>query len=423
MLANLKLKRGPSRAKERHSSRKPAISWGFHADSPANPPPANYACPFGCPFILAGVGRHGWQAWKLGGFWETLSRMPKVLIESNFPVDPISQTVVSALVYRQEGIDVRVWYSLACLLVLALGAAEAQAQWPYATTPQQNEWWVEVGGRVYDRLGSDLGLPLIISSVTNETYLDSDKATDLNAAAGPDIRFGRRGAFGREWEFVTNMARWREDVELQEANMFSPLFPLFEPDFIRMEYNSTFYNLELNARNSILPGVTLLAGPRYMNLQEQMQFNTETLFVDNGFAFLLQTEIASHTRNSMIGGQVGLELNQPIARDIYLQGFIKVAGMGNQTRLIETSFDNFSNVRSSNELTKATGTFIGQTGGRVYFEMVPRRVASWVGYEATWIDGVTIAPPQMLNTDVNAPVVTANTIFWHAITFGVKFGY
>lgn len=317
----------------------------------------------------------------------------------------------------------RVWHSLTCVLVLALWATEARAQWPVGTTPQQNEFWVEIGGRVFDRPGSDFGLPLVISSVTNETYLDSDKATDLNGAIGPDIRFGRRGRFGNEWEFVTNMARWNEEIELRESNMFSPLFPLFEPDFIRMEYDSTFYNLEFNCRKSIIPGVTVLAGPRYISLQERMQFNTETLLFDNGFSFLLQTEGASRTRNSMIGAQVGLEINQPVARDIYLQGFIKVAGLGNQTRLTETSFDNLSNVVSVNELTKSTGTFVGQTGGRVYFEMIPRRMASWVGYEATWIDGVAIAPPQLLNTELNAPVVTANTIFWHAITFGVKIGY
>lgn len=363
------------------------------------------------------------RGWQSGQARQLLSRVTKVLIETKIPVDPNPQTVLTALDHRQEGIDVRVWYSLICIIALCGLASDVRAQWPYATTPSQNDWWVEIGGGVYDRLGTDLGLPLIHNSVTDEVYLDSDKATDLNATAGPNIRFGRRGRHGHEWEFVGNMARWTESVQLEEANMFSPLFPFFEPDLIRMEYNSTFYNLEFNCRKSILPGLTVLGGPRYMNLRDHMQFNTETLFFDDFGQFLLQTEGTSSTRNSMIGAQIGLEFNQPVARDIYLHGFIKVAGMGNHTRLIETVFDNASNVRSVSELSRSTGTFIGQTGGRIYVDLVPRRVSSYVGYEATWIDGIAVAPPQFLNTEPDAAIVTANTIFWHAITFGVRVGY
>lgn len=127
------------------------------------------------------------------------------------------------------------------------------------------------------------------------------------------------------------------------------------------------------------------------------------------------------TSNSAIGGQVGLEYNMPLAQTVYVQGFIKVAGLGNATKVDRISSTTLDSEISSRD-TKGIGTFMGQTGGRIYFELLPRHLHTYAGYEATWIDGVAVAPPQFLSTGTE-PVVTANTIFWHAITFGMRYQF
>lgn len=315
----------------------------------------------------------------------------------------------------------RVLITIICLAVVGFGSCELRAQWPQTTSPCHGNHWFEAGVKILDRPGSDLAFPIISNGVTNDILLDAEMLSDMNTSAGVDIRYGRRGPSGLEWEFVSSLGGWDSDFAFVGPNLESVFQPGFSPDNVILDYTSDFYNFELNFRRAVWPGMTFLAGPRYMNFQEELQLLTDTLISTPLGDFNFETDNVLATRNSMIGGQIGLEFNQPLTQGIFLQGFVKAAGMNNHTKVFRTAETTIDALTSS-RATKSTGTFIGQAGGRIYGYIIPNHVATYAGYEATWIDGVALGPTQFFNT--NGPtVVTDNTLFWHAVTFGVNFTF
>lgn len=331
-------------------------------------------------------------------------------------VDSIPQTVC-ALDQRLEELDVRFLLNIAVVALAVMGTTQAQAQWPQTTSPSNCGFWAEANGAVYDRPGTDLGLTLIFDSVTLAPLYTSDNITDLNTTVGMDLRFGNNCGWFGPWEFGSSLASWETFSSVQGANLESPFFPGFSPDRVDFYNDSQFYDLEFNLRRPFAPGFTFLYGIRYLNLSDQLQYLSETDFGAIDFF----TNDVIETKNSAIGGQVGLEFNMPLAQTIYAQGFVKTAGLGNATkvdRISSTTLD----AETSSRSTKNTGTFVGQAGGRLYFELVPRHMHTYAGYEATWIDGIAVGAPQFLSTATDT-VVTSNTIFWHAITFGLRYQY
>lgn len=307
--------------------------------------------------------------------------------------------------------------NLAVMAIAVLGTAQAQAQWPQTTSPSNCGFWAEANGAVFDRPGNDLGLSLIFDSVTLAPLYTSDDVTDLGSTVGAEFKFGNNSRWCGPWEFGGSIGTWETYDLVAGANLESPFFPGFSPDQVEFQNQSQFFDLEFNLRRAFAPGFTFLYGLRYLNLSDRLQFVSQTDF--GVIDFFTADEI--ETKNSAIGGQVGLELNMPLAQTVYAQGFIKVGGLGNATKVDRRSSTTLSDEIASRD-TKGIGTFVAQTGGRVYFELLPRHLHSYAGYEATWIDGIAVAPPQFLNTGTET-VITSNTIFWHAITFGLRYQY
>ena len=111
---------------------------------------------------------------------------------------------------------------------------------------------------------------------------------------------------------------------------------------------------------------------------------------------------------------------------IYTTGFIRTGGYYNPTEVTST-LNSFSDgllfdSEPDTTITKSTGSFLAEVGGRVYVDLYHNLVSSYVGYEATWIDGIALAPTAFLN-DGTAGVDTANTLFFHAITFGLRMDF
>jgi hypothetical protein len=299
-----------------------------------------------------------------------------------------------------------------------VGSNAAHAQWPSTTSTDEGRFWMEAGASAHDRPGGKLGLALISNDVTNDVLFTSDQLTDMNTAFGPNIRFGSKNRLGFNWEASTSMAKWETSDVFEGPNLTSPFIdPTLDPEEIGVGYDSEFFDVQFNFRRAIYPGMTFLIGPRYFQLNEELRLTTETT-VSN----LLVTSLNSaDVSNSAIGGTIGFELNQPISRDIYIQGHVKASGLSNKgemTRLADTNFGD----PTTDSIDKSSGMFIGQTGGRVYFEVFPRRVATYLGYEANWLDGVATAPSQDFVVG-GREMKNSNTIFWHSVNFGLKFTY
>lgn len=306
--------------------------------------------------------------------------------------------------------------SMACTSV-------SQAQLPQSQ-PKDLRWSVEFGAKAYDRPGDDLGLPLITDALTNSTLFDSDQASDLGSTVGAEIKLNFATRSGSEWEVRAILADWEQQTQIEGDNLRSPFFttPGAEPNVVDYGYDADYFSIEIMKRRSISPGFTLMFGPRFVSMKDRIEF-AGSLPISPGGGLppvtFTQTQSTEAT-NALIGLQGGLELNFPVSQSVYLNSFIRTGGYMNPTEVIDRTTTTTGLFPVENRRTKSTGSFLGEVGGRVYVDLIPNCVATYAGYEATWIDGAAVAPAQLLNA---GSVDTANTPFFHAVTFGLNMTY
>ena len=325
--------------------------------------------------------------------------------------------------WSEVTVKTRFYNYLLSLFTIAVFASacvqSALAQWP-TDFVDDSDFYVELGAKFLNRPGDDLGLPLLSDSVTNEVFISSGEITDLGTNAGAEVRFGKRGRHGRRWEIRTTVANWDAQNSVAGANLTSPLTPGFSPDSVETDYDSRLFSVELSFKRSVRPGVVLFAGPRFISLREDFEFTSESFVPAPPFGlFEVDTFNSIETRNNLYGFQVGGEFNLPVSRSFYINSFIRAGGFSNPTRFRSVASTTVA-AEVQNELTKNTGSFVGEVGGRVLFDIVPGCVSTHIGYEATWLDGIALAPTQF-NTNTTGEVVTANTPFFQGITFGIGF--
>ncbi len=318
----------------------------------------------------------------------------------------------------------------------------ANAQWPQAT--DHHRWSLEFGAVAYDRPGTNLDIPLIVESDTRFPLFDAEDATDLGSTAGAEIKFNFETRYGDEFEVRSILAFWDQKIDqIDGPRLDSPFFiDGFIPDTFNYGYNSDLFSIEIMKRRAFKPGIIGMLGPRVVSTKDNVAYRS-TLQVDPGDGTPPVTAAADSevtATNILIGLQTGFEINQPISDQFYLKGFVRVGGYLNPTQVTITEVDSIdrlvvapttnrqtieTEVTSdiTNQLTKNTGSFLGEIGGRGYYELIPNRAAIYAGYEATWIDGLALAPTQLIFTDVSPTVETANTIFYQAVTFGMRFTY
>jgi len=316
-------------------------------------------------------------------------------------------------------------FATAVLLVAtATWSAETQGQgWPQ-TTNTDNRFSVEFGAKAYDRPGSDLGLPLISDSVTNQVLFDSDEATDLGSAPGAEVKFNFQTRFGREIEVRTIIAEWEQAAQIQGAGLQSPFFPApgAAPTTVDFGYEADYFSIEVMSRRTVRPGTTLMFGPRFVSSKDLLTLaGTLTTGTPAGPITVTQTQTFEAT-NALIGLQGGFELNFPISQSLYLNGYGRFGGYLNPTEVNFGNADTFTGVSTTDTISKSTGSFLAEIGGRIYVDIFPNALSAYVGYEATWIDGFALAPAQALTTGAMG-VETANTPFWNAATIGLRWTY
>jgi len=322
---------------------------------------------------------------------------------------------------------VRTFTLVATIIVFLASTAivsQTYAQDWLPNTTKDPRWTIEFAGKAYDRPGDELGLPLITDGITMESLFNSGQASELGTTVGAEVKFDFLTQRGREIEIRTIIADWDQDHEITGPNLRSPFFtvPGSEPTSVNYQYTSDYFSIEIMGRRAISPGITCSCGPRFVSTKDQVKF-AGSLTVDPGDGSppidFTQTQTTEAT-NALIGLQAGLEINVPISRDLYGNGFIRAGGYTNPTELTTTVSNTFAPVVSVTKDLKSTGSFLGEVGGRLYADIVPNSMAIFVGYEATWIDGVAIAPAQLLPSEMTG-VETANTPFFQAVTFGFNF--
>jgi hypothetical protein len=337
------------------------------------------------------------------------------------------QTQDSARDQRLEDKGVRLLIAI-CMVALLNGVTAGQAKAQNNWAPQSwvdndrcSDWWVEMGAAGFDRPADDsFAVPLITNSLTGGTLLTAEDVIDLETTVGANLAFGGKTRGGLNWEFESTIAGWSQLHEIEGPDLESPFTGGTDVDNVDLTYDSDYYSLEVSAKRTVAPGLTLTLGPRYWSLDELLRLETDTTVTTIFGPFTALTEDDFSVRNSAIGLQLGFQFNQPVTQMIYVQGYGKFGGYNNHTVFEQRDSDNLGGPAIFDRLEKSTGSFLGEVGGKVYMDIVPGAIRSYVGYEATWIDGVALSPSQALGSFgvTDTVIETTNTLFFHQINFG-----
>jgi hypothetical protein len=331
--------------------------------------------------------------------------------------------------FRPGGVPVRKFsiFTTAAVSITAIIPATATAQWPGTTRADDHTRILEIGGIAFDRPGVGNPTPMISDAGTGETLFDSEDGTSVGGAAGLDIKYQFQSRRGRTWRFRSIVADFDTSNEVTaDAGLASPLLPLgIETNRIAYDYDSRLLSFELMSCRNLAPGVNLVAGPRYISLTEEVRTEADgDIDFGNGIPTVTSTQLDTLSAdNSLIGLQIGLEFTVPLAQSFYAEGFIRGGGFYNPTEVSSATQDlaggqfidpPFLGPRN----TSSSESLLGEVGGRLFFDLVPDAISGYVGYEATWIDGIALAPAQLFATA--GTVDTSNTLFYQGVTFGLR---
>ena len=298
--------------------------------------------------------------------------------------------------------------------------AKAQQHWPRDFQNVGNTYF-ELSGKAYDRPGLDgIGFPVLVDGPTGAIFLESNDFTDLGGAGGAEVRFGSDSYRGQKWEVRTWLVNWEEEFFFDNINQTSPLFTALDPDEIDIQFDSRIYSIEFMFRRPVTSGFTFLIGPRFVSFNEDLDFQTATEVPTPLGAVDIFSENELSVRNSMLGGQVGALINHQVSRDIYVQGFIRAGGYANFIEM-RTFADTNQTDPQGGLFRRDQSAFIGEVGGKIFCDVIPGTMSGFVGYEATWLDDVAVAPAQAVNGLLPTEIIAGDTPFFHAISFGMQF--
>lgn len=175
-------------------------------------------------------------------------------------------------------------------------------------------------------------------------------------------------------------------------------------------YNSLLRSAEFNVRRERSDWLTLLAGFRYVNLQE-------SLVVDQVGFFSHRVD----TRNHLYGGQVGAEVFFGARGKIRLDGWAKAGIFGTDAH----SDYSFSDIVFPFNGFNAAGrqgqvSFVGDLGLTASYRLTDHIVLRG-GYQLLWIDGVALASDQFNVQPVDGfGVGTTGGAFYHGALAGLE---
>ena len=309
----------------------------------------------------------------------------------------------------------------------------AQSLWQQPTT--RNKASVEIGAKIFDRPGDDSVTPVISDSLTNTTLLNQEQATDFGSDFGVEVKINLPGRFDQGLEIRSIITTWDQERTIFGNNLASPFFPdpqnpaipFVAPQAVTFDIESEFYSFELMRKRVVRPGLTLSLGPRFISTTDEINItaNTNTTDAATGTPVTATQFNDFEAKNSLVGLQVGVEINRPVAQSLYFTAFGRAGGYYNATRFdTDTSIvDTLGAITTPDVVTRqtrSTESFVAEAGGRLNFEIIPNSFSTFVGYEATVIDGIALSSANVANF---VPIDTNNTVFFHAITFGAKLSY
>jgi len=256
-----------------------------------------------------------------------------------------------------------------------------------------------------------------------------------SSSAGPGFRFGTEGGVD-----VDVRRRIDEQFDLQvryfgidawadqQAIDGSQMWPLVPRTFTGIgEYDSDLHSAEINLRSQRNDWLTVLGGFRWVELQENL--NYERNFDSLGLRPAFDLERDGRTQNHMYGGQIGADLLVwdrcgPFTVNTDMKAGIYSNLAKSNSRRERRIFDDF--VTSERERHTA---FLGELGITASYQLT-ENLSVRGGYQMVWIEGVALAG----NQPVESPLLvdygdyghfgdldTSGSLFYHGGTVGGEF--
>ncbi len=237
--------------------------------------------------------------------------------------------------------------------------------------------------------------------------------TDTGDLIGREMEVGPRISLIRQtqccdYEILFFSVNGESGVVTTEPNILDDGNPIVgqpvDQQVVSYGWASRLYNVELNARWNPLCDLTLLAGFRWAQYQDE--FAEEYVF-------------DKQTRNDLYGFQVGADARLWQRGCFSIEGLCKAGIYGNhahQTAMTTPIIEQIPSIHYSVSGTHAD--FIGELGLQARYQ-VTRRFAVRAGYELLWLDGVAMSSAPGLGV----PLDMNSTVFYQGATGGFEFSF
>lgn len=184
-----------------------------------------------------------------------------------------------------------------------------------------------------------------------------------------------------------------------------------------LSYESELQSVEVNAYRQFNRKVTLLAGARWIRLDEQLRMDANAPVLGQSSVFTFDTE------NNLYGFQIGAlgrALNLRCNR-LHVDGLIKAGIYANEARhdaLLRIQGVGAAQFSANDRTTHAA--FCGEVGASVTYDL-SRCWSIQAGYQCYWVTGVAIAGDQIGATNlVTQTGINVNSdAFYHGATAGI----
>jgi len=270
--------------------------------------------------------------------------------------------------------------------------------------------------------------------ITRPAFVPSLRASDLDSdfQIGPEVIIAYRFNNVEKLKNFEIEGRWFKIFEvLSDTNatrVRRPLIPYKTPlgnDGIwsySADYKYDLQNAELNFRWLAKKKITLLAGPRFIGMDEKLNIMGTRL---TGTPFPQGRDHSIQTKNRLIGAQLGIDANlfeTPMPKALSLDVWGRAGYYNNDISTHTRMFRAPAGTVLSCDADENKGSFVGEVGvnAKIKFNSSFMLIA---GYEFLWIQDAALASAQIAVSDPsNATAsVATDSVYYHGAKVAFQF--
>lgn len=283
----------------------------------------------------------------------------------------------------------------------------------------QPQWTVRAGAVLFQRSTPDA--LVLARPIGGLIQVSGGEDFDFGVAAGPDVSLERwldggcnsievRYFGGLDW---TSSYDYGNTGDIQIGPIDIPL--AFD---VTSDYHSKLDNFEINWRHRHSDRVTLLAGFRYLRLDESLNYDVDFL-VPN------LSGVNWQTNNDLYGAQMGADLKLwRLGGPLAVNGLFKAGIFGNSSDN-HFVYDIVGTPIVQGNGSDSTVAFVGEIGVNAAYQLT-RHFSLRGGYQMLWVSEVALASDQAnltLQTLDPNDMQSSGDVFYHGALVGGEFAW